>query len=330
MTTRVAVIGLGKMGLMHASVLSMLDGVELVALCEKSPFIRKFSKKVLPGINIVADLEDLAQMKLDAVCVTTPPSSHFPIIKAVYDGGIAGNVLTEKPLASNHAQAEELCSLSRGQAGVNMVGYHRRFSVTFRKAKRILDEGILGNLVSFEGYAYSADFVGAKASQSLARGGVLEDSGVHIVDLTLWLLGQMEVTSARIESLLGGGSEDEAVFEVITLGGMKGSFSASWCKDNYRLPEMGLTVEGTKGTMRVNEDQIELEPSDGKASLWYKHDLDDTVPFFIGGAEYQRQDDLFIKAICEGIEAEPSFQTASKVEALVDQVKICAKGQAAQ
>ncbi|MCP4646577.1 MAG: Gfo/Idh/MocA family oxidoreductase, partial [bacterium] len=204
---RIAVVGLGKMGLMHASIFSMLEGVELVALCEKSSFIRRFSQKVLPKVNIVADLQELSAMKLDAVCVTTPPGSHFPIIKEVLSSGIASSVFTEKPLATNHAQAKELCELTSATGGANMVGYHRRFSVIFRKAQDILAEGILGELTSFEGYAYSADFLGAKPAQSLARGGVLEDSGVHVADLTLWLLGNMEVKNANITSLLGGGTE---------------------------------------------------------------------------------------------------------------------------
>ncbi|MCP3684263.1 MAG: Gfo/Idh/MocA family oxidoreductase [bacterium] len=330
MKTRVAVVGLGKMGLMHASIFSMLDEVELVALCEKNSFVSKFGKKVLPDINIVSDLAQLSDMGLDAVCVTTPPASHFPIIKTIYTSNIAHNVFTEKPLASTHDQAEELCHLAKTYGGVNMVGYHRRFCVTFTKAKQILMDGILGHLVSFEGYAYSADFLGAKSTQSLARGGVIEDSAVHIIDLVLWLLGNMEVKNARIESLLGDGSEDEAFFDVLTPEGTEGKIKTSWCKEGYRLPEMGLLITGNNGTIRINEDLLELELNGQDSSSWYKHDLDDIVPFFIGGAEYQRQDELFIRSISDDSAAEPSFSTASKVEELVDQVNSHARGLATQ
>ncbi len=327
MKTRVAVVGLGKMGLLHSSIMSTLEGVELVAVCEKSPLIRRFSGKMLPGIEVVDDLDKFSGMSLDAICVTTPPNSHFPIIKQVYTQKIAKHVFTEKPLATTHAEAKELCRLAEKQSSVNMVGYHRRFSVTFNKAKQILDEGTLGELISFEGYALSADFVGAKSTtQAMARGGVLKDSGCHVVDLALWLFGDMEVKSAALKSIIGEGSEDEAYFEVNTKKGLEGEFSASWCKDGYRLPEMGLTIIGTKGTIRVNEDTVELK-SEGKDSvLWYKHDLDDTVPFFIGGSEYQRQDQLFINAIQQVYNPEPSFRTASKVEEIVDQVNDYGRG----
>ena len=327
MKTRVAVIGLGKMGLMHASIISMLDNAELVAICEKNSFIRRLSKKVIPDVEIVIDLEDLCKMKLDAVCVTTPPDSHFQIIKAVYEREIARNIFTEKPLAVSYRQAEELCSLAEKHGGVNMVGYHRRFSVTSVKARELLEDDSIGKPISFQGYAYSADFLGAKSpSQAMGRGGVLEDLGCHAIDLALWLLGEMEVVSARFQSLIGDGSLDEVYLEVKTPDDLKGEFRASWCKESYRLPDIGLTITGTHGTLRVNEDVVSLDTPDGKSSIWYKHDLNDFVPFFLGGAEYQRQDELFIKSIGNGTEASPSFRTASRVERLVDQANSLAGG----
>lgn len=322
MKVRVAVVGLGKMGLLHASILGVLDGVELVAFCEKSPLVRRFAKRIVPGIRMVADVEQLCGMGLDAVYVTTPPSSHFPIIKTIYTRGIARHVFVEKPLASSYAQAEELCNLAKGHGGANMVGYNRRFSVTFRKAKQILDEGTLQKPALFEGYAYSSDFAGAKvSSKASTRGGVISDLGCHVVDLGLWFFGQLEIKSAKLESFLGGSYEDSAHIKVATPGGLQGELDMSWCKENYRLPEIGLLIKGSNGTMKVDEDKVELKLNDGGSYLWHKHDLDDNVSFFIGGTDYVREDEFFIGLIRNGSGAEPNFQTASKVEAVIDQVK---------
>ena len=327
MKKRIAIVGLGKMGLLHASIMTMLEDVELVAICEKNPLVRRFSKKVIPNIDIVAVLEGLKNRKLDALCVTTPPASHFPIIKEIYESGIVRNIFTEKPLAVNYVQAKELSSLAEAYGGVNMVGYHRRFSVTSRKARQILEAGNIGKLSFFQGYAYSADFLGARSSsQTIARGGVLKDSGCHAIDLAIWLLGEMEVVNFRLKSIIGYGSEDEVYLEVKTLDGVKGEFMFSWCKEGYRLPDIGLSITGVKGTLKFNEDKLELDLRDEKSSVWYKHNLNDFVPFFIGGAEYQRQDELFIKAINNGEIAEPSFRNASKVEKLLDQAYSRAKG----
>ena len=320
MKTRVAIVGLGKMGLMHASIMGMLPDVELVAICEKNSLIRRFGKKIIPQIKFVADLDQLKGMKLDAVLITTPPASHFPIIKTIYEKGITANIFTEKPLATDYPQAQELCNLSERYGGINMVGYHRRFSVTFRKARQILEEGYIGNRISFKGHAYSADFIGAKTAKvAKGRGGVIEDSGCHVIDIALWTLGDMKVTGAEVKSLIGEGSIDEAFLKVLTDAGMIGELNASWCKEGYRLPDMSLTVLGDRGTLSVNEDVVQLTTENGNLTTWYRHDLNDVVPFSIGGNEYQRQDDLFIKSVRGKIKVEPDFNTAAKVHQLMDQ-----------
>jgi len=146
------------MGLLHASILNVLSNVELTALCDKSVVLRRFLKKVFKKIRIVDDLEKLSDLGLDAVYVTTPISSYFPVVETVYLKDIACNLFVEKTLAAGYDEAEKLCELARGFGGVNMVGYMRRFAVTFKKAKDLLDREVIGDLVSFQAYAYSSDF----------------------------------------------------------------------------------------------------------------------------------------------------------------------------
>jgi len=327
MKIRVAVVGLGKMGLMHSCVLNTLNDVELVALCEKNALVRRFGKKIIPSIDIVESLDLLTKIKLDALFVTTPPASHFSIIKSCYEKGIAKHIFTEKPLAVNNIQAEKLIRFAESAGNVNMVGYHRRFSVTFGKAKQLLESGVIGNVQSFKGHAYSADFLGAKTTkQAISRGGVIEDSGCHVIDIALWMLGDMETIGADVESLIGKGSEDQAFIEVKTLGGIKGELNVSWCKEGYRLPDMCLVLSGDRGTLTVNEDNVQVS-ANGKINVWYKHDLNDYVPFFIGGSEYQREDELFIRAIQLGNKVQPDFRAAAKVNRLVDTAIQIARGE---
>jgi predicted dehydrogenase len=319
---RVAVVGLGKMALLHGSILSALDSAELVSYCEISSLVRRFGRKIIPAVGIVAGVHELAGMNLDALYVTTPPRSHFPIVKEVYTTGIARHVFVEKPLASSYAEAQELCSLAEKHGGVNMVGYDRRFSVTFGKAKRILDEGIIGQMSSFEAYAYSSDFLGSKGrSKASTRGGVVSDLACHAVDIALWFFGQLEVRSANIESVLGEGSQDAVDFQVTSPAGLEGRVRSSWCKEGYRMPEIGVIVKGSKGTLKANEDEVEVSLGRDSPLLWHKHDLGDDVPFFIGGTDYVREDGSFIHAVLQGSPVEPSFSTASRVEELIEHVK---------
>jgi predicted dehydrogenase len=311
------------MGLLHACTLNVLPNVKLAALCDKSTIIRKICGKLFRGVQLTGDVEELSDLDLDAVYITTPIPSHSVIAKAVYFNKIARNVFVEKTLASNYRDAEELCKLAERAGGINMVGYMKRFAVTFKKAKDLLDRKVLGELVSFNAYAYSSDFAEAKetSNASASVGGVLGDLGSHAVDLALWFFGDFQVASANIKSLSGAGSEDFVDFAVRKADGLDGRFDISWCKREYRMPEFGLSIEGTEGLMKVNDDEVELDLRGKKLRTWYRHDLDDSVGFLLGAPEYFREDEHFIESILTARSAESSFHTAAKVDYVIDQVK---------
>jgi len=319
---KVAIIGLGKMGLLHASLLNVLPNVKLAALCDKSGLIRKVSGRLFRDVQITDDVEQLAGLGLDAVYITTPIPSHFSIAKTIYSKGIAHNWFVEKTLAANYDDAKKMCVLAQVSGGVNMVGYMKRFAVTFKKVKELLDEEVLGELVSFDAYAYSSDFADVKkGSASGSRGGVLGDLGSHVVDVALWFFGDLKVDSAKLKSLSSLSTEDFASFKVSNSNGLQGQFGISWCKKEFRMPEFGLVIHGTKGNIRVNDDEVRLELVNGESCRWYRHDLNDSVGFLLGAPEYFREDKHFIESVLNGNDAEPDFSTASKVDFLIDQAK---------
>jgi predicted dehydrogenase len=319
---KVAVVGLGKMGLLHASILNVMPSVEVVALCDKSSLLLKFVKKLFKRAQVVDDVEKLVDLDLDCVYVTTPIPVHFPVVNALYLKKITRNLFVEKTLASSWDKAKKLCDLAQTFGDVNMVGFMKRFAVTFQKAQSILNQGILGEITSFDAHAYSSDFAGVNKSfkMSTSRGGALRDLGSHVIDLALWFFGNLEVNSAVLESMVDGSCEDSAYFTV-KKSGLEGQFNVSWCMDNYRLPDFGLMIRGHKGIMKATDDNLELKLNGGTSSNWYRHDLNDNVNFLLGEREYYREDAYFVKSILSGNNAEPSFETASKVDYIIDQVK---------
>jgi predicted dehydrogenase len=324
---RTAVVGFGKMGILHAGILNALPKVHLVAVCEKSGLIRRIMKNLFRDVSVVDDVGELSDLGLDAIYVTTPISCHFAVVKSIFNLGVASNFFVEKPLASNYSEARELCDLALKFGGVNMVGYMRRFSVTFRKAKDLLNQGVIGEPVSFSAYAYSSDFFGIDENSKVRtpKIGVLRDLGCHAIDLALWFFGDFKVKSAKIGSLFGEDSEDSASFEVETEGGVCGTFDVSWCVDGYRMPEVGFTVEGSKGVMRVNDDVLELNLNSGEKFRWFRHDLKDDVGFWLGAPEYYREDECFVKSLIDGKNSEPNFFSGAKVDLVIDEVKTKAK-----
>jgi len=323
---RVAVIGLGKIGLLHASLLNVMPGVELVALCDKSRLIHRFSRKIFKDTKIVSDMKELSGLGLDAIYVTTPTPTHFSIVKTIFAERVARNIFVEKPLTSSYADSEEICNLATNQ-GINMVGYNRRFIVTFKKAKEIVDEGTLGEIFSFEAYAYSPDFLGVKVgSKTPPLGGVLQDLGCHAIDLALWFFGKFEVETAKVESIIGHSSEDSVYLKVKTSRGLEGEIRSSWCMERYRFHGIGLLIKGSEGIVMADEDRVELKLNNGRSFLWHKHDLGDNVPFLLAGADYFREDETFVKAVINGCSVEPNFHIALEVDRIIGQVKKQAQG----
>ena len=321
---RIAVVGLGKMGLLHACILNTMPNVQLAAACEKSLVTRKLFKKILSSVPLVGDVREFSGLDLDAVYITTPISSHFSVAKTVLQERLARHLFIEKPLTSNYHESKELCELVANNGGVNMVGYLRRFMVTFMKAKELLSQSAIGEPASFAINAFSSDFYDMReyAEVAASRGGVLKDLGSYAIDAALWFFGSIQVNSAKIESLTGAGSEDAVQFTLQRESdNLQGAVSVSWCIKGYRMPEVVLSIKGTKGILDVNDDKVSLKLNNGDESIWYRHNLNDNVKFWLGGPEYYREDAYFVKSVTNNSLAEPSFETASKVDLLIEMIQ---------
>ena len=86
------------------------------------------------------------------------------------------------------------------------------------------------------------------------------------------------------------------------------------------MPEVGFMIEGSKGRLSVNDNELTLTLNNGKRQRWFRHDLGDQVDFWLGSPEYYREDKCFVKAVASSETAEPRFETAAKVDDVIDEV----------
>lgn len=324
---KVGIVGLGKMGIMHACLLNTFSNVSITALCDKSRIIRAIARQPFPEAVITENLAKFQGLNLDAVFVLTPIPIHYHIIKQIYEQKISKNIFVEKTLTSSYEQSDELATISKRNGGITMVGYMKRFGVTFKHAEILLSQQILGDLTSFHAYAFSSDFVSVKKDSTaiISRGGVLEDLGSHVVDLSVWLFGNLRVTSATINSQIYPNSEGDISFTTDGIDGMKGKFDVSWRKYDYRMPEFGITINGTKGRLSVNDDEVRLELKDAPTKRWYRADMNDNVDFLLSSPEYWREDKHFLDSLIAGKETECSFKDSLKVDFLLESVRRMSK-----
>ncbi len=313
------------MGLLHASLLNVFPDAEIVALCEKSTLMNRLFKKVFSttDVHIVDDIERLRGLELDAVYVTTPIPSHSSIIKGIYAKGITRNIFAEKTLSSNYNQSKELCEVAKHFGGVNMVGYMKRFSVVFGKAKELLLQESLGELQQFKAYAFSSDFLGLtkESKSSASRGGALSDLGYHVIDLALWMFGKLEVRDVSSIVRNEAGSETAVSFTAANSSGLEGHFDVSQSMSRYRMPEFGLSIDCSNGKIEVNDDRLCLTLDNGAQRKWYRHDLSDGVNFSISDPEYFRENLEFVNSLLTNRQCKSSFDSASMVDYLIDQVR---------
>ncbi len=312
----IGVIGMGKMGLLHASILNTIPGVRVSAFFDKSRILKWFTRKALTDVMITNKFGEFATQKYDAVYVTTPIRTHFPVIKDLFSSGITKNIFVEKTLAANYNQSLSLYEEARVIGGVNMVGYMSRFAPTFQRARELLHDEMIGKSIAFKAYAYASDFADSKRKPLSGKGGATRDLGAHVIDLSLWFFGDLDIVP--------GGSlyidENCSSFKVRSSNGLTGEFDISWSRRDYRLPEYGLSIIGSKGTIDVNRDTTRLEDVENNIT-WHRQDLDDNVPFLLGATEYYRENEHFIKAVRGNFHAEPDFVAASRVDRLIEQVE---------
>ncbi len=169
--------------------------------------------------NFVDDYR-LLYGKIDAVVVATPPNSHAPISIDCLNHGL--HVLCEKPLAPSAREAEEMIAVSRNKGNHLAVGMVRRLSPSFQLLKRVLETDILGEIQGFdleEGSQFNWPLRTGHLFQDKISGGVLADTGPHVLDLLLWLFESESLNLVNYSDDRWGGVEANALIELeIELG----------------------------------------------------------------------------------------------------------------
>src|ERR1700683_3806905 len=143
------VIGYGYWGPNVVRNLDLLDGAEILAVCDKSPTSRKRVQKMYPGLRVTSDSAELMSAKdIDAIAVITPVWTHYELTKAALEHG--KHVFVEKPFTSNVKQAEKLINLAEQKKLQIMVDHTFLFTGAVRKIKKLLKDEMLGKLYYYD------------------------------------------------------------------------------------------------------------------------------------------------------------------------------------
>lgn len=146
--TRVALIGLGAMGRNHLRVLSDLDGVELVAVCDmdEAAVSAASQKHSVKGYRSWDDM--LERERLDAAVIALPTRFHVDAGLAVLEHGL--HALIEKPIATTLDEGRRLVAAARDRRRVLAVGHIERFNPAVRELRRRVVAGEIGRIFQIQ------------------------------------------------------------------------------------------------------------------------------------------------------------------------------------
>jgi len=306
---RVALIGLGKMGISHHAIINTHPDAELVAVCDSAAYVLDVLRKYT-GVRCYADfLALLDQEKPDALFIATPSRFHGEMVKAALDRNM--HVFCEKPFSLDPAEGKTLVSIAEQKRLVTQVGYHYRFVASFQEMKRLLAAGVLGQIHHIRSEVYGSVVLRPQGSTWRTRreegGGCLYDYASHAVDLVNYLVGAPDAVGGSVLNKLFSRDVEDEVYSTFYYGnGMTAQVAANWSDDSYRKITAKVTVWGTKG--RITGDRQELQiylcdagnPSYGLNKGWnvrYTTELTKDVWFYLRGEEYSAQIDHFLQCI---------------------------------
>jgi scyllo-inositol 2-dehydrogenase (NADP+) len=189
-------VGYGLSGAsFHAPLVAREPALTLSAIATRQ---KAAAERDWPGVRVPGVEELLWDPGLELVIVATPSDSHATLAEQALRAG--KHVVVEKPFTVDSGDAERLGALAREQGRCLAVFHNRRWDGDFLTVRRLVEEGRLGRLYSFESHfdRFRPQVKKRWKEEEGPGGGTLWDLGAHLVDQALQLFGMPESISADL------------------------------------------------------------------------------------------------------------------------------------
>ena len=297
-TVNVGVIGVGAMGYNHARVYYKLEEANLVAVSDVSErTLNKVAKKY--DAKGFTDYEDLLKdPEIEVVSVFVPTTFHHDVVMEAIKHG--KHVLVEKPIAFTLKEAEDMIAAAKEAGVILATGHVERFNPAVQKAKELIDNDVIGDIVSA-----SAKRVGPFPPR-IKDVGVTIDLAIHDLDVMNYLF-------------------DEDVIQVY--GTMNSILEKCEFEDHAEIM-INFKNEST-GILEVNwltpykRRQIEITGTDGIISVDYIEQSIDVYGKFAQDIDIKHEEPLkeelrsFLNAVVNGTEPEITGEDGLKALKMV-------------
>lgn len=321
---RIGIVGMGRMGLTHFSIINTHPDVEVTAIADTSSMMLNMLKKLIPSLTVFEDYKDLLNSGLvDGVVVCTPSSLHHPVCKMACEKGI--HVFCEKPFTTDPELASELADMFEEKGLVNQVGYVYRFDTVFKKVKEILEEKIIGKVchVNVQFLSSTISKVQPEKGWRSKRengGGATYEMGSHVIDLMEFFFGKpQKIIGTLMNQVYSEAVEDISEAQAVYADGISVNIHVNWSDYTYRKPMLKIDIHGTKGKIQADLYGYKLflrEENKAKRlpqgwSTVPMNMIPDECAFYVRGTSFTNQLYEFVNAIKESrISKGCSFRSA--------------------
>lgn len=329
---KAGIIGMGRMGITHFSIINAHPRVRVVSVCDQSKTMLKFFDKYVGTRTFTEPKRMMRESDLDLVIVATPTDSHADIIKMAIDHN--HHIFVEKPFTMNAREGKEIIGLMDGKPLINQVGYVNRFNEVFMKVKELVDSKIVGETKHFTfemiGNTVLKDSTSSWRSKKNLGGGCMYEFAAHCIDLVTYLIGEPDKTVGSVlQSIYSSHVEDLLSTTFVYEKGCVGNILVNWSDATCRKPVNRIEIFGKKGKIMADKHAYKVYltdpcPSHGFHEGWntrYITDFAKNVHFYVRGNEFSYQLQYFIDCIQQNHTDNISgFTEALKTDVIIENI----------
>jgi D-apiose dehydrogenase len=254
---RGGLIGCGFFAVNHLHAWREIEGADIAALCDRDP---ERLQRVGDAFGIARRYLDadamFAQETLDFVDIATTVDSHRALVERAATAGVPA--ICQKPFAPSMDDARAMVNACARANVALMVHENFRWQRPIQAVRAVIDEGSVGEVFWARASFRSAfDVFAAQPYLATQDRFIIEDLGIHILDIARFLFGEATRLTARTQRVNANiRGEDVAT---ILLEHKSGATSIVDCSYATRLeedpfPQTILEIDGSRGTIRLGQD----------------------------------------------------------------------------
>jgi predicted dehydrogenase len=331
---KVGIIGMGRMGITHFSIVNSHPQVEIIGVADTSRITLDILKKYVEGLEVFNDYKELIEIvRPDAIIVCTPPKLHYDICKIAFDNNV--HVFVEKPFTADVNQSQILMELFSTKCLIHQVGYVNRFNDVFATVKDYVNKGLIGDVIRFKSEMFSCTVSRKEQSESWRSikengGGVVYEMASHAIDLVDYIIGKPDkIVGSVMNKLYSKNVEDIMSSTFLYNNGCTGTIYVNWCDTSYRKPSNKLELFGTKGKILADQHSLKIFLNEDDSLSAHKKgwnsvyitDIFKPVPFYVRGNEFTSQLYYFLDSILGSENGDMcTFRDGSTVQIIMDEL----------